>query len=198
MALYFYSVDNKKNGPFTFEELAKKDIQRTTLIWRDGLNDWISAESLDDFKDYFKSTPPDLKVSEEKIIKSKIANEVITIEKIFGYSALVGIAVLIICFFVFNPFKFDGGKFENIEPIIPGGGMSVYYPAWMDNGFYDYTEGEIGFICTAPRKCYDERKSFLIIKALKYGFYSLLISFLGLLLYRYSTKTQKWVNENAT
>ncbi|MBX2931188.1 MAG: hypothetical protein KF781_04475 [Chitinophagaceae bacterium] len=100
--------------------------------------------------------------------------------------------------------KFDGEKYRNIEPIKLSdiqrdfnNNTPSYYPYWWVDGFFDYTDGKITFNSTKPHECYRERKSYLIAKTFKYGFYAFLISFLGTLLYRYGTKTQKWVNENA-
>ncbi|MBX2931187.1 MAG: DUF4339 domain-containing protein [Chitinophagaceae bacterium] len=95
MASYFYSVNDKKNGPFTFEELKKENIQRTTLIWKEGLTSWVSAENLDEFKDYFKEVPPAIPIAQDKLINKKIASEVITIEKTLIYSVLIGIIALV-------------------------------------------------------------------------------------------------------
>lgn len=50
---YYYSYNNEKTGPISLEELKKIDLKKDTLIWHDGLDKWVKAEELDDFKDLF-------------------------------------------------------------------------------------------------------------------------------------------------
>lgn len=54
MKKYFYSNGSTKDGPFTLEELKygpkSKDINDSTLIWFEGLDDWTSAKEIEEFK----------------------------------------------------------------------------------------------------------------------------------------------------
>ena len=51
MKKYFYSNDNEKNGPFSFEELKNENIKKETLIWYEGLDDWTKAEYVLEIKE---------------------------------------------------------------------------------------------------------------------------------------------------
>jgi hypothetical protein len=54
MKKYFYSNGSIKDGPFTLEELKygpkSKDINDSTLIWFEGLDDWTSVKEIEEFK----------------------------------------------------------------------------------------------------------------------------------------------------
>ncbi len=59
---YYYSINDKQEGPVTFDELIKINITKQTLILYDGLSDWDVAENIEELKDFFKpkNTPPTL------------------------------------------------------------------------------------------------------------------------------------------
>jgi uncharacterized membrane protein YhaH (DUF805 family) len=58
MKKYFYSNDNKKNGPYSFEELKNENIKKETLIWFEGLDDWTKAEYVLEIKEILELSPP--------------------------------------------------------------------------------------------------------------------------------------------
>src|SRR6186713_1106745 len=62
MKKYFYSDGLAKFGPFTFEELKNENIKKETLIWFEGLENWKSAESINEFKEIFELLPPPISV----------------------------------------------------------------------------------------------------------------------------------------
>ena len=55
---YYYVHKGKKKGPFSLPEIYKKDIKEDTLIWYEGLNDWIKANEISELKVMFKVNPP--------------------------------------------------------------------------------------------------------------------------------------------
>jgi|GEM_PF-2817553 len=60
---YFYTKKTEKIGPLSFEELLNADIERTTLIWREGQDDWSKAETFPELKSKFESVPPEIPLS---------------------------------------------------------------------------------------------------------------------------------------
>jgi uncharacterized membrane protein YhaH (DUF805 family) len=60
MKKYFYSVGIEKEGPFTLEELKQKNIEPKWLIWHEGLDDWKTADNIDELGEIFELTPPPL------------------------------------------------------------------------------------------------------------------------------------------
>jgi len=61
-ALYYIAVNNTSEGPYKRsiikEYIQKGIVKRETLVWREGLSDWIEAES--ELKHCFQTTPPPL------------------------------------------------------------------------------------------------------------------------------------------
>ena len=54
MKKYFYSNGSTKDGPFTLEELKygpkSSDINDSTLIWFEGLDDWTPVKEIEEFR----------------------------------------------------------------------------------------------------------------------------------------------------
>lgn len=58
MKKYFYSNDNEKQGPYSFEELKSENITQETLIWYEGIDDWKPAEDIEELNEIFELIPP--------------------------------------------------------------------------------------------------------------------------------------------
>lgn len=67
MKKYFYSNDNQKSGPYSFEELKNENIKKETLIWFEGLDDWTKAEYVLEIKEILELSPPQIIPSEQNI-----------------------------------------------------------------------------------------------------------------------------------
>lgn len=62
---YYYSSNGQQAGPVTFDQLstlfANRTINRETLIWKQGLDNWIALKEVDELKAFLGSnTPPPL------------------------------------------------------------------------------------------------------------------------------------------
>ncbi len=53
MSQYYYTDGKERFGPFSLEELKDKRIAPTTLVWKEGLPDWVSAQDLSDLESLF-------------------------------------------------------------------------------------------------------------------------------------------------
>ncbi len=60
MRHYYYSDGEQQFGPFSLDELKNKRINKSTLVWTDGLSDWTSAEKIEELKSILISAPPPL------------------------------------------------------------------------------------------------------------------------------------------
>ena len=64
--IYYMVVDEKSTGPFTFEEVVgHRAFAPHTLVWKPGIDNWVAAQSLQEFSQYFSrsqnssfQTPP--------------------------------------------------------------------------------------------------------------------------------------------
>lgn len=64
MKNYYYEQNGKPIGPVSLEELEKK-VFWSTLVWREGLDDWVKAKDLPELKGFF-TVPPPLQKSTKK------------------------------------------------------------------------------------------------------------------------------------
>lgn len=55
MSQYYYTDGKERFGPYTMEELKSKDITAETLVWKEGLVDWVPARNLSDLQSLFSS-----------------------------------------------------------------------------------------------------------------------------------------------
>lgn len=63
---YFIAEEDEQKGPFSFNELKEMGISKTTLIWKEGFEDWTVAGKIEKLQSLFKITPPKLPKSEGK------------------------------------------------------------------------------------------------------------------------------------
>lgn len=132
---YYVIIDNEQLGPYSLEELKIKKINKNTLVWTNGFEDWIPAKMVEELQLLVDSVPPpipkqkeipvliktddpimfednlkkeELKQKKEKgeYSKKMAANE---LKRLFNYlkiSAIVGLIVFLITFGYLEGFKF--------------------------------------------------------------------------------------------
>lgn len=61
MRNYFLHNGIEQLGPFTIEELKIKGINSKTSIWYEGLENWTTADKIDELKSIIQQLPPDFK-----------------------------------------------------------------------------------------------------------------------------------------
>ena len=57
---YFLLISGKKEGAFKIEDLKKKGINPSTLVWHKKLKDWVKAEELPELKSILEVAPPEI------------------------------------------------------------------------------------------------------------------------------------------
>ena len=60
MKEFFIAENNEPKGPFSLAELKEMGISKSTLIWIEGYENWVEAETIEDLKPLFKKNPPPL------------------------------------------------------------------------------------------------------------------------------------------
>ena len=58
MEKYYISKGITKKGPYTIEQLKGQKIRDKTMVWKEGLSDWISASELSELKAIIEIQPP--------------------------------------------------------------------------------------------------------------------------------------------
>jgi hypothetical protein len=69
---YHVSLNGKSLGTFSLDELKEKKINPESMIWFEGLPDWLPVDQVEELKDFVKSTPPPIpRAQSKKIIYGK-------------------------------------------------------------------------------------------------------------------------------
>jgi len=63
---FYIALNGQQTGPFTIDDLKAKNIQRDTLVWTEGLDNWTKAEHVPLLKEVLRATPPPLPNTEAK------------------------------------------------------------------------------------------------------------------------------------
>lgn len=50
MAQYYYTDGKERYGPFTIEQLQERNITPETLVWKEGMADWLPARQIDELQ----------------------------------------------------------------------------------------------------------------------------------------------------
>jgi hypothetical protein len=72
MKKYFYISRNRKYGPFNVEELKSENLDRDTLVWFQGIKDWVKASEVEELAEIFIHLPPPIPVRHNKIFRLSI------------------------------------------------------------------------------------------------------------------------------
>ena len=71
MKKYFYLKNEKKIGPLSLEELSDADVNKDTLVWFQGLEDWTPMHQVKELKSILNSKPPPIPIGPPPITKVK-------------------------------------------------------------------------------------------------------------------------------
>lgn len=55
---YFIIKDGLKSGPFSYDELSQFNLSSSTMVWRDGLEEWTKANTVSELQDLITTEPP--------------------------------------------------------------------------------------------------------------------------------------------
>ena len=111
MSKYFYSENDNQVGPVTIDELKKKNINRDTMVWKEGMENWLKAGEVKELATLFAASPPPLPNEEIKTPPP------IPIKKNKGPSAKVMFMRLLGIIFAFAAFVLLVNLFADFDPI---------------------------------------------------------------------------------
>lgn len=116
--MYFIIRKNKKEGPFKLNQLTNKNISQSTLVWKEGLDDWVKASSLPELEGVIKTGPPDF----EKPLSNKVANETVSFGKFMLGTLVTAIFASILFYSVeYSNYKNYGGTLDKYDSgLLPG------------------------------------------------------------------------------
>lgn len=62
MEQYYYTDGKERYGPFTLDQMRGRNIGLETLVWKEGMPDWVAAKNVSDLESLFQaadiSMPP--------------------------------------------------------------------------------------------------------------------------------------------
>ena len=58
MAQYYYTDGKERFGPFSEEELKGKNLTGTTLVWKEGMSDWMPLTQVPELQSLLSSSGP--------------------------------------------------------------------------------------------------------------------------------------------
>lgn len=58
MNKYYYAEGESQFGPYTLDELKRFRITKDTLVWTEGMDDWIAAAHVQELETLFIQSPP--------------------------------------------------------------------------------------------------------------------------------------------
>lgn len=200
MKEYYIVIDDVKQGSFSIEELRKKDIFASTLIWTEEMEDWTEAYDFEELKDVLKKTPPPIpKQANVENNKSQIktetkvllAKEIKINFKLIRNAFIIGLIALPIFFAINDGFYFieksRGYKKDLAEEI----NNPVKYD-YHNRRLYQY-EHEYEQDYKAFKKKYKEALSKAVFRSIAAIFAAWILIVIG----RYITKGVKWVDDTS-
>lgn len=148
---FYIAVNGQQTGPFSLDDLRTKNVQRDTLIWTEGLDNWTKAEHVALLKDILRATPPPLPNTETKTTSQQVPPPVVPpapTGKYFGYelarrrdrffAVLVETIILIIPFLLLFGDSYDRDGAYSFGSIVGGTIFSailgaIFYSMWSGN-----------------------------------------------------------------
>jgi hypothetical protein len=127
MKQYFIADNNEQTGPFSKEELKAKRINKQTLIWREGLENWQEASKIEELKDCIIIMPPSLPQKQKKQYLSEQQKAILA--KSFWAFLLTFIPLYIYFMWTIGGFK-SGYDFEQAVKA-----MNIFYDSDRDTTY---------------------------------------------------------------
>jgi hypothetical protein len=124
MKEYFLVENNVQKGPFSINEMKELNITRHTLVWKTGLENWVTADKIEELTELIKDTPPlvptDLKILEpdlKKLKKEKVQIQLAKKIKFVFFYLIGSIAFSVFMYYflyyiVFNVPKLEEGWYN--------------------------------------------------------------------------------------
>jgi hypothetical protein len=111
--MYFIIKDNKKEGPFTLDEMLNLMLTDETLIWKDGKSDWSKISDFPELKYFIIKTPPPFpNLINNCETKEFHTQRVAYTRKIFIRSTIIGFILGIILDLIVTAYALSGGTNE--------------------------------------------------------------------------------------
>lgn len=97
MRTYYINNGNENGGPFTLDELKNQQLNKTTLVWYQGMDEWKYAVDIIDFKPFFTVVPPPIKraTPTQKIEPIEPSETILGLKKSYFFLVITFLAIMI-------------------------------------------------------------------------------------------------------
>jgi uncharacterized RDD family membrane protein YckC len=152
---FYMAVDGQQTGPFSMEELEAQNPKRGTLVWTEGMENWMKVEEVELLKKILKSAPPPIppippiyNTPIQSISTPPLINSVSS-GRFFGYelaskgerliaAIIESIIFLIPYLIIYGESALYSDEVYSISSIIAGAGISalmgaIFYSLWSGN-----------------------------------------------------------------
>jgi hypothetical protein len=203
---YYYLTGKDQNGPFTIEELMFKGLTHETLVWYEGMGNWVEAVNVAELQELIKKIPPPIPTKPEKTLKVEaeiskkkeklispktevvVAKETKSVFKQILYGLIIGVVSFPIFYFV----VYEADKFDN---------FNVAEKIHIDGNYMTGIDvSEFPFTCYMSdnwQSNIERRKEILTEKSQTSAFFTFLIASGILVVFRFVLKGAKWVQETS-
>ena len=69
---YFYLKNDEKVGPISLEDLSAAEINKDTLIWYEGIEDWTPMSEIEELKSVLEIKPPPIPIVPSPVPEVKL------------------------------------------------------------------------------------------------------------------------------
>jgi hypothetical protein len=113
MKEYFFYDGQKQIGPISKDKIGEYNFTEDTLVWFDGLEDWIKLKDIEELRRFIVKPPPipKTKLQDSQLSKKEKANPLLPSKKQIGYY-LIWIVLLVFLYLLTltdNEFIQEGG-----------------------------------------------------------------------------------------
>lgn len=100
MRTYYINNGKENGGPFTLDELKKQDLNKATLVWHQGMDEWKHAHDIEELNSFFIVVPPRVKqaIPTPEIEPQKTSETILGLKKNHFFLSLLFLAILLTVF----------------------------------------------------------------------------------------------------
>ncbi|MFD0976762.1 DUF4339 domain-containing protein [Salinimicrobium gaetbulicola] len=201
MSEYYVLLNQTQEGPYSKEDLRKLNLSRTTLIWNKELDDWTELKNVNDLKFLRNELPPEVNLNNKKStsIKSKLANQIISIFRILIASFIIG-TIFFIGFGFYNnlfSYKFFNKdiNFSDTHEVLGYKPNQFQFNEVSSNGQYGRSSGFMEISDSGKEEVREIVVEELLEESFQFSLYTVIASFLILILIFYLIKGIRWVRK---
>lgn len=217
MDKFYIGINGVQKGPFSKDELKAQGLNPSTLVWTDGMENWLQAIEVEKLKGLFQGTPPPIPnqnkppipVEIEKPIRVKaeiskkkeplisnegkvtVANETKAIFRLISLALVISLISFPIFYFgIYEVNKYDDfDYFKDVQKTVDRYGTTTYFGVNITD--FPNWSGTMDY--ESVMRNIEYRKDVYTEKSWMSSLYTLPVTSAFLILFRYILKGVKWV-----